>query len=637
VKANHPVAERSGELLAAASYGLYCRTDRIFGSLLVFQYIAGIVAAFWVSPRTWAGAESHPHIHVWAATVLGLIIIALPVTLVVRRPGIPLTRHAIAVAQALMGALFIHLSGGRIEAHFHIFGSLAFLAFYRDWRVLVTASTIIAADHLLLGIYWPRSIFGVASASSWRWLEHAAWVAFEDIFLIRSCVVGRREMAEVSNRHAALEALQARTEAKVIERTSELRVEHKQRRTAEEHSRHVLQSSLDPIIVIDARGTILSAGDATEAVFGWAPGDLIGQRSSVLVASVESQPHEGGAPCLFETHDAAILGQVQRLQGQRKDGAVIPIEVTASRVENTAKDLFVVILRDLSERIRLEKVLKAAHRLESIGHLAAGIAHEINTPTQYVSDNTRFLEDSFCEVTPLLKKAAELAESVIEFGPPSELADELKAGLEAADIGYLIEEIPRAIEQSLTGIDRVKQIVHSMKVFSHPGADGMASVDINESIDSTVTVASSEWRYVANLVTNFDLDLPRVLCLAGEINQVILNLIINAAHAIADVVGDGENGKGTISISTQQDGDFVEIRISDTGSGIPQDVQSKIYDPFFTTKGVGRGTGQGLSIAQSVVVNHHNGSLRFTTEPRKGTTFMIRLPIERQATAVQEA
>jgi two-component system sensor histidine kinase/response regulator len=176
------------------SFGLRItqRTDRLFAGLFVFQWIAGIVLAVLVSPHTWYGSQSEIHLHIWAAVVLGAVISAFPVYLGFARPGLPLTRHVIAVGQMLIGALLIHLTGGRIETHFHVFGSLAFLAFYRDWRVLVSATVVAAADHFVRGVWWPQSVFGVLVASPWRSVEHAAWVVFEDVFLISSCILGRR-------------------------------------------------------------------------------------------------------------------------------------------------------------------------------------------------------------------------------------------------------------------------------------------------------------------------------------------------------------------------------------------------------------------------------------------------------------
>lgn len=286
-------------------------------------------------------------------------------------------------------------------------------------------------------------------------------------------------------------------------------------------------------------------------------------------------------------------------------------------------------------RRHLEQNLESARRLESIGQLAAGIAHEINTPTQYVGDNTRFLKDSFVEIAPLLTKASELAKAVRAGGESTQLASELSSAIDDADLKFLEEEIPRAIEQSLSGIGVVRKIVQSIKEFSHPSREGMTFLDLNRAIESTITVASNEWKYVAEIETEFDPELPEVACLPGEINQVVLNLIVNAAHAIADVVGDSGKSKGIITISTRHDGESVEIRISDTGAGIPEGVREKIFDPFFTTKEVGKGTGQGLSIAHTVIVSKHSGTLEFETEIGKGTTFVIRWPLNQEVSVVE--
>jgi two-component system sensor histidine kinase/response regulator len=195
-----------------------CRqTDRLFATLMIVQWIAGIAAALWISPRAWAGRSSHVHPHVWAAILLGSLISALPVALAFLRPGQVMTRHVIAIAQMLTSALLIHLSGGRIETHFHVFGSLAFLAFYRDWRVLISATVVVAADHMMRGLFFPASVFGVLTPSYWRWVEHAAWVIFEDIILIKSCVRGTQEMWDIAQRQAKLEAVSTGFEQKAIE------------------------------------------------------------------------------------------------------------------------------------------------------------------------------------------------------------------------------------------------------------------------------------------------------------------------------------------------------------------------------------------------------------------------------------
>src|SRR5436309_8727232 len=191
------VQERATTLFRSYQESVYRRTDRLFATLMVLQWLAGIVIAVGISPQTWASASSQTHWHVWAAIFLGGAITGFPVLLAWKQPGRALTRHTIAVAQMLTSALLIHLSGGRIETHFHVFGSLAFLAFYRDWRVLISATVVVAADHLFRGLYFPQSVYGVLDGGSWRWLEHAAWVIFEDIFLIASCVRGQKEMREI--------------------------------------------------------------------------------------------------------------------------------------------------------------------------------------------------------------------------------------------------------------------------------------------------------------------------------------------------------------------------------------------------------------------------------------------------------
>jgi two-component system sensor histidine kinase/response regulator len=199
------INHRAEDLFAQHEREIHRRTDRLFASLMVLQWIAGIVFALWVSPVAWEGAVSRTHVHVWAAIFLGGGICLFPALLGLFRAGEASTRYTIAVAQMLMGALLIHLTGGRIETHFHVFGSLAFLAFYRDWRVLIPATVVVALDHLLRGIFWPQSVYGVLITSQWRWIEHAAWVIFEDVFLVVSCLRSVADMRETAMRRAALE------------------------------------------------------------------------------------------------------------------------------------------------------------------------------------------------------------------------------------------------------------------------------------------------------------------------------------------------------------------------------------------------------------------------------------------------
>ncbi len=296
---------------------------------------------------------------------------------------------------------------------------------------------------------------------------------------------------------------------------------------------------------------------------------------------------------------------------------------------SSADELGVLILgHDITDRRLLESQLAQAQKLEAIGQLAAGIAHEINTPTQYVSDNTRFLQEAFHDLATLMNQY----EAVCQAAQKSDLTDAHLSAVEtlATDIDapYLRDEIPLAIQQSLEGLERVATIVRAMKDFSHPGGEDQVSTDLNKAIESTITVARNEWKYVADMVVDFDPHLPDVPCFIGDINQAFLNIMVNAANAIGDLVNAGKLSKGTITARTRHIDDAVEIRIQDTGGGIPETIQNKIFDPFFTTKEVGRGTGQGLAIAHGVIVEKHGGSISFETEIGRGSTFIIRLPLD---------
>lgn len=280
------------------------------------------------------------------------------------------------------------------------------------------------------------------------------------------------------------------------------------------------------------------------------------------------------------------------------------------------------------ERRMMEIQLRQAQKLESVGHLAAGIAHEINTPTQYLGDNIRFLEKSFASINPLLRQHERFVRAAKAGAATPELIAEMEKNLAQCDLKFLTEETPKAIEQSLEGILSVTRIVRAMRDFSHPGTGEKVPIDLNQAVENTLLVAANEWKYVATLVKEFQPDLPPVLVLPGELNQVILNLVVNAAHAIADVVGDGSKGKGTITIATRLAGDWAEIAVRDTGTGIPEGIRDKIFDPFFTTRPVGKGTGQGLAIARSVIVGRHHGTLSFQTQVGVGSVFTIRLPMQ---------
>ena len=268
-----------------------------------------------------------------------------------------------------------------------------------------------------------------------------------------------------------------------------------------------------------------------------------------------------------------------------------------------------------------------ARKLEAVGSLAAGIAHEINTPIQFVGDNTSFLSDAFKSLISLIETNENLWQKAKAGGDLVSIYSEKVKAEENADLEYLKGEIPTAIEQTLDGVQRVTKIVRAMKDFAHSDQGEKSFSNVNDMLLGCLTVSQNELKYVADVETDLCQKLPEIECYRDELSQVFLNLLINAAHTIADVVGDASVGKGAITVSTLRENEYVVIKISDTGKGIPQSIRDRIFDPFFSTKDVGKGSGQGLSIARKIIVKKHEGSLDFETEEGKGTTFVIRLPI----------
>jgi signal transduction histidine kinase len=265
--------------------------------------------------------------------------------------------------------------------------------------------------------------------------------------------------------------------------------------------------------------------------------------------------------------------------------------------------------------------------LGAIGQLAAGVAHEINTPMQFVGDNLHFARSSVGDLLNLIDMLRTTVEQATTQPVGEARLSELAQAEIELDFEYAREALPTAIERSLTGVERVTKIVRAMKSFAHRSDDDhLTPTDLKGLIESTVMVATNEWKYVAEVDLDLATDLPPVPCIGSELNQVVLNLIVNASHAISDVVGSSGN-KGKISISAASDSTHAVIRVADTGTGIPEHAREKVFEPFFTTKEVGKGTGQGLAMAYNCIVKRHRGSIDFETELGVGTTFEIRLPL----------
>lgn len=392
----------------------------------------------------------------------------------------------------------------------------------------------------------------------------------------------------------------------------------------------ILDSASEGIYGIDRSGNVSFMNRAAAKMFHCEQAEVLGRNSHKLF----HHSYANGSPYLAEQCPIArVLRDGEGTQSDkehfwRTDGSSFAVEYSALPIFAAGTVTGAVVsFSDISRRKQMEVELRHAQKLEAVGSLAAGIAHEINTPIQFVSDNTHFVQDAFTSVSDMVASYERLAGEAKLGRCSAETLEEAKAAREKADWEYLRQEVPKALEQAMDGLARVAKIVRAMKEFSHVDQSSEKSAaDINRALESTLVVARNELKYVAEVQTQFG-DLPPVVCHLGDLNQVFLNLLVNAAHAIGDVV-KGTNKKGLIAVCTRHDGAVVEISVSDTGTGIPEAIRHKVFDPFFTTKEVGKGTGQGLALAHSVVVEKHGGTLTFDSETGKGTTFYVRLPAD---------
>lgn len=579
-------AQRTASLFQEHQQSLFKRTDRLFAGLLAFEWCAGIIAALLISPQTWAGASSQTHLHVWAAVYLGGAIISFPLFLALFHPGAVVTRHVIAVAQMLISALLIHLTGGRIETHFHVFGSLAFLTFYRDWRVLISASAVVAADHFLRGVYWPQSVYGVLTASPWRSFEHAGWVIFEDVFLVSSCLQGVREMWGIAERQARLEAVNERIETTVIERTAELKA-------SEARFRSLNASSPIGVFQIDAIGRCSYTNDRWLEIVGLTTEESFQENWSKLIHP--------------EDHDAVLTQWAQALSTDcelsvefrllKPTGEVrwVHARLSAMRtVEGSETASYVGTIEDISERRRIaEELLNAKEAAEAANHakseFLASMSHEIRTPMNGVIGMTGLLLD-----TKLTAEQREYAEIV------RHSADALLT---------ILNDI----------LDFSK--VEAGKLMIEP-----ISFDLRTAVEEVVEVLAIKAEEKGlELVVRCAPDLPhRVIGDPGRVRQILINLVGNAikftqvGHVLINIESEGGI-----------DGEVrLRLTIKDTGIGIPEDKIDKIFDKFTqadasTTRRFG-GTGLGLAISKQLI-ELMGGTIEVTSRIGEGSTFCFTL------------
>ncbi|HXC34532.1 MAG TPA: ATP-binding protein [Candidatus Acidoferrales bacterium] len=592
-------SRRVSELFNEQRQSIILHTSYLFSWLMTFQWFFAVALAIWLSPKTWAGMNSHVHPHVWFAIFLGGIITSLPVYMARKYPGDPLTRHTVAVGQMLMSALLIHLTGGRIETHFHVFGSLAILAFYRDWTVLVSASAVVYVDHLLRGYYWPQSVYGVLHASVWRSFEHAGWVLFEVVFLIISIRKSISEMMLVAERQAKLEELNETIEQTVADRTAELTRENAERRKSEAQLAQAQQIARLGSWEWDIPINKVIWSEETRRLYGRSSEDTELSIETCLervhpedlqrVRDIMAESLRTGQPFTCD-HRIVLPDGSQRIVSGHGE-VVVNESGEAVKMIGTVQDVTDLKQAEHALRVSEDRLLQS-QKMEAVGRLAGGVAHDFN--------NILTIIGGYCAMSvQALDKNNPLQKNITEIQNAAERAASLTRQLLAFSRKQVLQ--PRVLQ--------LNDVVQNM--------EKMLRRLIGEDIE---------------LSTLFDLRVGRVKADPGQLEQVIMNLAVNARDAMP------RGGKLTIGTSnvvidhklkfrnrTLDVGEYVLLAITDNGVGMTDEVKAHLFEPFFTTKGLGKGTGLGLATCYGIV-SQSGGDIHVYSEPNCGTTFKIYLP-----------
>jgi signal transduction histidine kinase len=637
---------RAADLFDQYQTDIYRRTDRLFAGLMGLQWIAGIVFALWVAPLTWVGTVSATHVHVWAAVVLGGIISLFPAILALVRPGMPSTRYIIATAQMLMGALLIHLTGGRIETHFHVFGSLAFLAFYRDWRVLVPATIVVALDHMLRGIFWPQSVYGVVVASQWRWIEHAAWVIFEDIFLVVSCRLAVAEMRQRADRTAALEQeVRIRQQA---ERGASLTAAVGMALTRGSESQVMFQECAEALIVqldggfaaiwtVDEQEAWLEplAGAGGNRPAGPDPlrirvgegtiGAIARDRAPRLIRGSDVDFAAAGQDWTRREGMAAFAGYPLQLHGKligvlavfaHQEFSQPALDAMAAVADGVA--LAVDRTRAEREVARYTRDLEKAHDLQrQNAEQLSALVDELRVTQRQAEAATRAKSDFLASMSHELRTP--LNAIILYSELLQEQAEDRAEPTSVADL-QRIQSSGKHLLELINGILDLSKIEAGKMSLS------LETIDVKVMVDDLVDTLGPILRQKHN---TFSLkcgpDVGPIYADRMKTRQILLNLLSNSAKFTRE---------GTIALeitaSTLHGAPSVEFSVTDTGVGMTAEQCGRIFDPFTqadvtTTRKYG-GTGLGLAIVARFC-QLMGGRVSVESEMGMGSRFIVQLPV----------
>jgi hypothetical protein len=636
---NPQLTARTRELFNERRQSLHSSVDRNFAVLMLCQWVAAFLLAVFVSPLTWSGSNGRIHPHVLLVLTFGGAITGLPAALALLRPGKALTRQMVAVCQMLMSVLLIHITNGRIETHFHVFGSLAFLSFYRDWRVLITASLVVAADHFLRGVYWPQSVFGTLAASPWRSAEHAAWVLFEDVFLLISICQNQVQMRDVAERQAQIEAVKDDIE----QRTAELARENTARkrtedalRESEQRFRQMAENIEQVVWMTDPHSDdFIYISPAYERIWGrtctnlcdepksWLEAIVAEDRTAVLsartrTAAGETFDHEyritrpdGSQRWIrdrgFPVRDEA--GQVVRVCGIAED--ITESKQAGEELRNAEKQL-----RDASRQAGMAEV--ATSVLHNVGNVLNSVNTSIGLATEKVS---QLKAAGLGRIAALLNEhAGNLPAFFMEHPQGVRLPKFLTqlAGHFATDQQTVLQELASL----RTNLEHINEIVTMQQNYATSG--GVIEIlPLADVVEDALRMNSAAFqRHGTRVVREFDASLPAIPVDRNKMLLILVNLIRNAKYACDDT---GRVDK-CITLRTQLNGHgCAKISVSDNGIGIPPENLVRIFEHGFTTRKSGHGFGLHSS---ALAASEMGGSLRVHSSGHDcGATFTIELPL----------